>query len=304
LVACVESLTAARRLAAFEIELVIVDNASTDFPAAGVASVWPGARIIRNETNRGFGPAANQGARLAGGDLLLFLNPDTRAVGEPFPPLLEAFDVHREAVAVAPRLIEADGGHRERQSRFQLRRLPTLGQAARELLLLDRLFPNSRAARRSHYLDQDLDRPFPVEQPAAAALAVRRDVFRRLGGFDEAFIPAWFEDVDLCARLRDEGSILYWPGSRFNHVGGGAARSLGYDTFLPVYYRNACHYWRMHHGRTGSAAYRVLLSVGMLLRLIALPLAPASPASATRAFTRTILIALGIGIGPVLARPR
>jgi GT2 family glycosyltransferase len=110
--------------------------------------------------------------------------------------------------------------------------------------------------------------------------------------------------VDLCARLLDEGTILYWPTSRFDHLGGGAARSLGYDWFLPVYYRNACRYWRKHHGRTGSATYRTLLCVGMVLRLIALPLAPASPASATRAFARAILVALGIGIGPAPARPR
>jgi GT2 family glycosyltransferase len=304
LVACVESLAAARRLAAFEVELVIVDNASTEFPAATVASAWPDARLIRNETNRGFGPAANQGATVAGGDVLLLLNPDTRAVGDPFAPLVEAFEVQREAVAIAPRLLETGPGQGMPQSRFQLRRLPTLGQAAHELLLLDRIFPNGRRARREFYLDRDRDLPFRVEQPAAAALAVRRDVFRRLGGFDEAFVPAWFEDVDLCARLLDEGTILYWPTSRFDHLGGGAARSLGYDWFLPFYYRNACRYWRKHHGRAGSATYRTLLCVGMVLRLIALPLAPASPASATRAFARAILVALGIGIGPALARPR
>lgn len=278
LLACVRSLAAARGLAAFAVELVVVDNASAEFPAAGVASAWPDARVIRNQTNRGFGPAANQGATVAAGDVLLFLNPDTLAVDNPLPPLLDVFANHQEAVAAAPRLLDAESGDRAPQPRFQLRRLPTLGRAARELLLLDRVFPNGRAARRAHYLDHDLDRPFPVEQPAAAALAVRRDVFRRLGGFDESFFPAWFEDVDLCARLRAEGTILYMPDSRFRHAGGLAVGVLGYQRFLPIYYRNACRYWSKHRGAAAAFGFRLLVAAGMALRLLLVPLGLRLPA--------------------------
>jgi N-acetylglucosaminyl-diphospho-decaprenol L-rhamnosyltransferase len=296
LVACIRSLAGVRGSAGRAPELVVVDNASREFPAAEVAAAWPDATVIRNQDNRGFGPAANQGAAAAGGDVVLFLNPDTRAVEDPLTPLVEAFAAHPDAAAVAPRLLESETAERPYRV-HQIRRLPTLPHVARQMLLFDRAFPRNRWLARDRYLDRDPDRPFEVEQPAAAALAVRRDVFVRVGGFDERFVPAWFEDVDLCVRLHREGPILYWPASRFVHEGGAAAAALGYDRFLPIYYRNAILFWRKHHSRPATATSRALVGLGMLLRLAALPFAPA-PAfkrTALRAYLRVLSCAAGIG---------
>ncbi len=290
---CVRSLAAARRGDGPAVELIVVDNGGEEFPASEVVAGWPHVRLIRNQVNRGFGPAANQGAAQARGEIVLFLNPDTRAVDDPFPALLRAFELQPETVAVAPRLLPTEGAPPARSSRFQLRRLPTLGQAARELLLLERLFPDGRGTRRAFYLDHDLGLPFAVEQPAAAALAVRREAFARLGGFDEAFVPAWFEDVDLCARLHAEGTILYWPESRFLHGGGAAAGALGYDRFLPIYYRNACRYWRKHHAPAAALAFRLLVVAGMVLRIVVTPfvkVAPGSRRRTARAFWSVIAV--------------
>lgn len=299
LLQCVQSLAAAREEGRLErgIELVVVDNASREFGPAAVRSLWPDAQIQVNESNRGFGPAANQGVALARGAVILFLNPDTRAVDDPFTPLLRAFAEHPEAVAIAPRLHEPGPGGHERQEMFQLRHLPSWPQALRELLLLNKAWPRSRALVRERYADEDREQPFEVEQPAAAALAVRREAFTRIGGFDEAFVPAWFEDVDLCARLLPLGKILYWPASQFTHTGGTAARRLGYDEFLPIYHLNALRYWRKHHGRAAGTAYRTLVAAGMLLRLAVLPFAPApaSKRTAARAYARVLRGAAGLG---------
>jgi N-acetylglucosaminyl-diphospho-decaprenol L-rhamnosyltransferase len=297
LVQCVRSLAAARTAAGLDVELVVVDNASREFPAAEVRAAWPGVTIIRNGTNRGFGPAANQAVVAAHGEIVLLLNPDTRAVDEPFGQLLAAFSQHPEAVAVAPRLLVDDPSVRQNLRVHQLRRLPTLGHVAREMLLIDRAVPGNRWLTRDRYLDRDQKQPFEVEQPAAAALAVRRDVFLRLGGFDEAFVPAWFEDVDLCARLLNEGSILYWPTSRFMHSGGAAARTLGFDAFLPIYHRNALVYWRKHHGQAVGAAYRAFVAVGMVLRLLVVPFsrAPAAKGTAARGYARVLRGVAGLG---------
>lgn len=269
--ACLRSLAAARRRAvpALGIELVVVDNASHSFPAATVEEHWPDARVLRNPGNRGFGPAANQGARQACAPVVLFLNPDTVAREDPFTPLVAGFAAHPEAVALAPRLL--DDGHTGEQTSFQLRHLPTWGQALRELLLVDRFLPNNRFRVRDRYLDRDRSSPFQVEQPAAAALAVRTQALERCGGFDEQFSPAWFEDVDLCARLARFGTLIYWPASTFHHQGGVSADRLGYDRFLPMYYTNAVRYWTKHRGRAAAAVYRLLVAMGMVLRLAALP---------------------------------
>ena len=184
---------------------------------------------------------------------------------------------------------------REDQATFQLRRLPGLGSDATELLLLDHAFPNHRGRRRSRYADEDREARFPVEQAAAAAIAVRRDVFVRIGGFDERYVPAWYEDVDLCARLAAEGTILYLPEASVRHRGGSSASRLGYRKFLPLFYRNALRYRRERYGLAQRAAYRGLLAAGMALRLAMLPLRRDVPRSRGEA-ARAYLAVLGLSL--------
>lgn len=313
LLPAVESLSAARRRldpATVCARLVVVFNGPTAVAPEKLLALWPGATLIENAANRGFGPAANQGASAGGGDVLLFLNPDVRSEGELFGAIARGFEEHPEAVALAPRLLDWDEAPssraagrrlappgREDQFTFQLRRLPRLSSDARELLLFDHLFPENRSRRRSRYADENRTDAFPVEQAAAAALAVRADIFRRIGGFDERFVPAWHEDVDLCARLARVGTVLYWPAAVLRHRGGVASNRLGYDRFLPIFYENALRYRRIHYGASARAAYRALLAAGMLLRLVALPLRPQMPRprrQAARAYLAVLRLAIGL----------
>jgi hypothetical protein len=299
------------------VSLVIVNNGGGVLDRE-VLSLWPDATVLVNETNRGFGPAANQAADIAAGDVLLFVNPDTRAEGDPFSELARGFDAHPEVAALAPRLLDWDEPDlsqskiqnpksktgprlsppdREDQFTFQLRQFPRLASDARDLLLVDHLAPNNRGRRRHRYADLDRTSPFEVEQAAAAALAVRRGVFLGVGGFDTRFVPAWFEDVDLCARLSAKGKTFYWPAARFRHRGGSSSATLGYARFLPVYYANALLYRRLHYGLAGRLFYRPLLVAGMLLRLAALPFRPTMPRprrESARAYVATLAVALGL----------
>jgi N-acetylglucosaminyl-diphospho-decaprenol L-rhamnosyltransferase len=300
------------------VSLLVVDNGGGLRDHAGILSAWPGATILVNEENRGFGPAGNQAADRAPGDVILFLNPDTRAEGDPFSEIARGFDATPDAVALAPRLLDFEdppssaqssivnrqssipllsSPDREDQFTFQLRRFPNLASDARELLLIDHIAPNNHGRRRARYADVGRAAPFEVEQAAAAALAVRKSVFQRLHGFDARFVPAWFEDVDLCSRLVREGKILYWPEARFRHRGGVSSAALGYGRFLPIFYRNALLYRRLHYGRGARLAYRPLLAAGMLLRLAALPFrlrVPRSRRESARAYVSTLAVALGL----------
>jgi GT2 family glycosyltransferase len=294
------------------VSLVVVDNGGGDAAGAlraDLEALWPDVTILVNAENRGLAPASNQAAAGARGDVLLFLNPDTRAEGEPFGAIARAFAEDPRLAAVAPRLIEMNGAEspssgplappgREDQRTFQLRRLPRLASDARELLLIDHLAPDNAGRRRARYADENRERAFAVEQAAGAALAVRRSAFDRIGGFDEAYVPAWYEDVDLCERLRREGAIRYLPEARFRHRGGESASRLGYDRFLPIFYANALRYRRARYGAVARAAYRGLLATGMLLRLAGLPLRGSVPrprAEAARAYGRVLGLALGLG---------
>ena len=289
------------------VSLVVVDNSGGALAGESIVARWPDATVLVNRKNRGFGPAVNQAAASASGDVLLILNPDTRAEGEPFSEIARAFDSREGVLAVAPRLVDvfempgsspgrlAPPGS-EDQFTFQLRRLPRLRDDARELLLVDHVAPNNRSRRRFRYAERDPDAPLEVEQPAASALAVRTDDFRAIGGFDETFAPAWFEDVDLCARLRERGAILYWPAARFRHRGGTAAGELGYARFLRTYYGNAIRYRRRRYAPAARLGYRALLAAGMLLRLAALPLRPRPPRP-RRISARAYIGAIGVALG-------
>jgi N-acetylglucosaminyl-diphospho-decaprenol L-rhamnosyltransferase len=278
------------------VRVVVVDNASADGSADEAERA--GATVLRLPENAGFGPACNLGAGdlegLLPAEALLFLNPDAALVdGEAaLSHLLAELSAHPRVGAVAPAL-EGDG-----QEPFQLRRLPTLGSLAREALLLNRLFPRSRGFRRERYLDRDRDVPFDVEQPAAAALLVRASVFADVGGFDPAFAPAWFEDVDLCAKILESGyRIRFVPAARASHVGGTTMRALPYDDYLPLYTRNLLRYLRRHAGLPTRAAARALLAAGALLRLALLPVARGEHArpEAARAYLRVLGGLLGLG---------
>ena len=220
--------------------------------------------------NLGFGGGSNFGAQAAGADLLFFLNPDARPAADALAALCAGFATWPQAAGLVPRLVGFDGAP---QADWQLRRLPTP-----LALLAHALFWNPGAAAAA-----EPAAGAAIEQPAAAALALRRSVFEALGGFDEAFYPAWFEDVDLARRLADRGQpLLYLPEALCRHRQGSSVGALGYGAFLAAYDRNLCRYLDKHHGHAWAIAFRALAGPAALLRLLLLPLR-----LPTRAATRT-----------------
>jgi N-acetylglucosaminyl-diphospho-decaprenol L-rhamnosyltransferase len=234
-------------------ELIVVDNGSS-----GPLELGP-ARLVQPEGNLGFGGGANAGAAESRGEILLILNPD--AIPEPgaLERLLEGFERYPDAAGLAPKLIGPGG---ESQAGWQLRRLPSPWR------LLLQAFPFVGMPELPE--DAEPEAGAPVEQPAAAALALRRQAF---DGFDADFYPAWFEDVDLALRMKKAGRVLrYWPAAVFRHELGSTVPRLGYGRFLWIYYRNLTRYLRKHHGPLWSLAARIALVPGVLIRLLLLPL--------------------------------
>jgi len=283
-------------------EIVVVDNASSDGTADLVRKRHPSVKLVASESNLGFAAAANLGARQSNGTTLLFLNPDTVCL-DPLEPLEAALDGNGNIAAAAARLVNPDG---RTQIGFTVRRLPTAASLLFEILLLNRLFPRNPVNRKARCLDLDLERPQEVEQPAGACLAVRRDRFEACGGFDEAFFPLWFEDVDLCKRLRDQGgAILFLPQVRVEHRGGHSLDSITFCEKQIYWYRNLLYYVRKHlRWRTGLAIRGALL-LGMGLRMVAetvglssFPRTPAAPLrERLRAYWKAARLSFGVDRG-------
>lgn len=286
---CLQSLVVASH------EVVVVDNASTDGTADLVSQRFPQVRLVRHAINRGFAGGVNAGVRVCHGRFVLLLNCDTVASPGAVDRLRDVLAASAGCGAVGGCLVHPDGTP---QHGFHVRRFPTLATWVVDLWLIDKVWPGNPVTRRYRAADLTAraESPIEVDQPAAACLMVRREALDAVGGLDESFYPAWFEDVDLCRRLRSDGwRILYVPDAVFTHHGGQAMRTLGLGAFSRAWYRNLLHYVRKHHGRVAALSCRGLIVSGMSLRMAAV-LLRGHPAEA-RAYGRVALDALGVGSG-------
>ena len=211
-------------------EILVADNASHDGTPAMVARDFPHVRLLELGENLGFGAANNRAAALARGEFLLLLNSDAW----PAPGALELLRQRLEAAPrlalVAPQLYYPDG-------RPQFTWVPetgVIGEAAQ--MLRNR----HESAAWNHRLVPALLRPIlgPGWYTAACVL-VRKSAFDEIGGFDERFF-LYFEDVDLCRRLRLAGWRLALESeARAFHVKGGsqsARADLEYRRAQLTYY--------------------------------------------------------------------
>ncbi len=255
-------------LAGEDCEVIVVDNASQDGTVRRVEEfvAWHPVRLIANEENRGFAAAANQGAHETEADVLLLLNPDAIAEPGAVAALLKCIESNG-AGAAGGALLEADG---QPARGFTFRRIPTLAALLCEVLLLNRLWPGNPVNRRYRCLDADYSQPQEVEQPAAACLAITREAWNSVSGFDEQFFPVWFEDVDLCKRLLQGGhKILYCPEARFRHSGAHSVGRLSFREQQLFWYDNMLRYARKHFSAGRVSVLRLAIVKGVLLRCVA-----------------------------------
>ena len=181
-------------------EVIIVDNASSDETPA-LLSKLRNVIVIRNNENRFFAPACNQGAGKARGKYLLFLNADAFVHRGCVSSLMRTLESAPDTGAVGSKLVWRDGRLQEAGS-IIWRDGSALGYGRSD----DPSKPEYSYAR-------------DVDYCSAACLIVRREFFERLGGFDESFTPAYYEDTDLCMRIWDAGyRVVYQPMAVTTHV--------------------------------------------------------------------------------------
>jgi len=268
---CLQSIPAACEGLAYEV--VVYDNGSTDdtLPRLGDE-----VRLMRSKTNDGFAMAMNRAFLESRGRYVFLLNPDCELGPKALTRLHEFLESEPNAAAAVPLLEDDDGGGSQRE--FQLRRLPTFRGLLSEIFAFGKLLPRNRATAHYRYRDLDLTTPQLVEQPAAAALLIRREVFEEVGPLDERFSPAWFEDVDYCRRLHDAGKAMYVvPSALARHYGGASLEHLSFASFNELWYRNMWLYARKWFTAGEAEALRWAIIAGAALRSIAALIGIAHP---------------------------
>ena len=192
-------LTALIALPNSDVEIIVVDNASGDGSADLVAQRFPQVTLIRNERNLGFGAACNIGLRQGRGDILVVLNQDTEVERGWLNGLEQALISGADVGIAGSKAFYADGAIQHAGATLD----PQVG---------GRHFGHGEADRGQHDALRDVD------FVSGVSLAMTRRALTVTNGFDEGFAVAYFEDVDLCYRVRAAGMrVLYTPESRLIH---------------------------------------------------------------------------------------
>ncbi|MEZ5356326.1 MAG: glycosyltransferase family 2 protein [Bryobacteraceae bacterium] len=243
--------------------VVVVDNASGDDSVAK-ARAFPGATVIANARNRGFAAAANQGVVASAAEMILLLNPDV-ILQTPVDDLVQA--CRRPGIAAAAGKL-ADGAGKAQEG-FTVRRFPGPAALSFESLGVNRLWPGNPVNRRYRCADLNLEQTQRVEQPAGALLLFRRDLWERLGGFDQRFHPLWFEDVDFMKRTHEAGyAAIYTPSVWGTHSGGHSIPSIGERERRYFWYGNLLLYAAKHFGFWGLRATAASVALGGAVRML------------------------------------
>ncbi len=198
--ACLQSISAEPPRRSFEV--VIMDDCSPD-PAATTLAPVKGVRIIRNQLNLGFIGNVNAGAQAALGEWLIILNNDTILRPNALNALLDTFEQHANVGLVGAKLLNADG---------------TVQEAGGIVWKDGSAWNWGRGQNRE---DPRFNYVRDADYCSGAVLAIRRDLFLEMGGFDTYYAPAYYEDTDLAFRIRVRGlRVLYQPAAEVFHLEG------------------------------------------------------------------------------------
>lgn len=242
------------------LEVIVVDNGSSDGTANMVRRDWPGVRLMANSQNVGYTRANNQAIRVSRGEHLLLINSDALVTDGSLDRMLDGMDRDARVGAVGPRLVYGDG----RWQRWTAGRAPTLRAAVNHYLFLERLFPRHPAFE-GLYLGQDVRQPIQAEWVSSACMLVRRAALDEVGLLDESLF-VYMDDVDLCQRLRDGGwTIWYCPEAEAVHFGSQSVAHRGAVSTVAL--RSFNGYFARRHGAWAAAALKVVQAAGFALRV-------------------------------------
>lgn len=199
----------------FDLEIFVIDNASTDGTTWMMKNDFPEINFIPNKENAGFAKANNQGIKRSTGDYILLLNPDTEIFADTLANSVKFMEENKDCGVMGCRMVYKNG-----KPQSSVRRFPRLWPIIMLLLKLPKIFPHLRSIERYLAIDFDYEKTQPVDQVMGAYMFVRPEVFDKIGTLDEDFF-IWFEEVDFCRRAWKAGyKVMYYSGTKIIHHGG------------------------------------------------------------------------------------
>lgn len=197
-------------------EIIVIDNSSTDGSTDAIRKEFPEVFLVCLEDNLGFGKANNLAARYSSGKYLLLINPDTVVLGDTVKTIYKFAENNRYAGIYGGRVITGDG----EIDRDSCRHTMTLWTRFCYVFGLAAIFKRNGLFNMEHYGSWTRDCVREVDILSGCFILIRKDVWCRLGGFDENYYM-YGEDTDICFRAKKKGyRCLFTPDAEIKHYGG------------------------------------------------------------------------------------
>lgn len=263
LASCLESAILGLESSGLDGEVWVVDNASADGSADMVQLRFPQVRLIAHGQNLGFAAGNNLALQTMGFGSqarprhVLFLNPDTRVLGNALGCMVAFLDSTAKAGAAGAQLLYDDGSFQHSAFTF-----PGLAQIFFDFFPLHHRLLNSRLNGRYPQRLYASGQPFEVDHPLGAALMLRGDALAQVGGFDEAFFM-YCEEIDLCRRIKTAGWEIYCiPQAEIVHLVGQSTSQFRDEMFVQLWHSRFLLFDK-HGSQSFCWAARQLVRLGL-----------------------------------------
>lgn len=246
---CLKSIKENRPKVSFEV--IVVDNDEVKRIEKEVKSKFNWIKYVKSWGNIGYGAGNNLGASIAKGDFLMILNPDTLIKPGSIDTLVDFLVENKDVAVVAPNLIDKKGKIFTQLGSREL--TPVRGIVA--LSFLNKVFPHNKISRDYWLKDLPLDQKREVDVVPGSAFLIRKDVFEKIGGFDEN-IFLFFEESDLGRRIKKLGYRLYIiPESEVVHFWSGGKKDPPY--IKKIFKKSRFYYFKKHFGLVSALLVEV-----------------------------------------------
>jgi GT2 family glycosyltransferase len=245
-----------------KIEIIVVDNASSDGTPALVEQEFPWARLIRSGANLGFSRANNIGMAASTGKYVCLVNSDVRVPPDCLPSMYAYMEANPNVGMLGPQMLCPNGQIGRSYLRF-----PTVWRGLCDAFALHRVFRGSRHLSGIMMPEFDNSQTAEVDVLNGWFLMVRREALDKVGMLDEQFFM-YGEDIDWSYRFYKAGwKRVYFSGARAFHYGG-ASSAVAPTRFYVEMKRANLQLWKKHHGGLLTLGYVVVAYLHEVLRVM------------------------------------
>jgi len=244
-----------------ETEIFVVDNNSVDGSKGMLMSKFPGVKLILNDKNLGFSKANNQAMRLATGEYILLLNPDTVVEEDTFEKVVSFMDAHPKAGGLGVKMIDGKGKFLPESKRG----LPTPWVAFYKVFGLSAIFPHSKVFGKYHLTYLDKNEIHKIDILAGAFMLMRKEALDKVGLLDEGFFM-YGEDIDLSYRITLGGyDNYYFPSTTIIHYKGESTKK-GSLNYVRMFYNAMIIFARKHFSKKNAGLFSFFINLAIYLR--------------------------------------